>query len=89
MHPPIPRNSRTATQDCVLPKGGGPDGKAPLFVPAGRIVSYNAYCMHRRDDLWEKPDTFMPERWDGLRVGWEYLPFNGGPRVCLGRTYTR
>ena len=21
----------------------------------------------------------------GLRVGWEYLSFNGRPRVCIGR----
>lgn len=33
--------------------------------------------------------SFRPERWeDGTlheRIGWGYLPFNGGPRICLGR----
>ena len=35
--------------------------------------------------------SFRPERWeDGSlqdRIGWGYLPFNGGPRICLGREY--
>jgi cytochrome P450 len=31
---------------------------------------------------------FRPERWENVfekKVGWGYLPFNGGPRICLGR----
>lgn len=44
--------------------------------------------MHRRTDLYG-PDAaeFKPERWESLRPGWEYLPFNGGPRICLGQQY--
>ena len=42
--------------------------------------------MHRRKDYYgEDADEFKPERWEKLRPGWEYLPFNGGPRICLGR----
>lgn len=48
--------------------------------------------MHRRKDLYgEDAEEFKPERWldedgkKGLRVGWEYLPFNGGARICIGR----
>lgn len=42
--------------------------------------------MHRRTDIYG-PDAleFKPERWETLRPGWGYLPFNGGPRICLGR----
>lgn len=47
--------------------------------------------MHRRKDLYgDDAEEFRPERWegDGLRnIGWGYLPFNGGPRICLGRKY--
>jgi len=42
--------------------------------------------MHRRRDIWgQDAAKFRPERWDGRRPGWEYLPFNGGPRICIGQ----
>ena len=44
--------------------------------------------MQRRKDLYgPDPLAFRPERWDGSElasIGWGYLPFNGGPRLCLG-----
>ncbi|KAK7713346.1 hypothetical protein SLS64_004596 [Diaporthe eres] len=44
--------------------------------------------MHRRIDIWgADADEFRPERWVGARHAWEYLPFNGGPRACLGQQY--
>ncbi|KAA8615805.1 Cytochrome P450 52A12 [Pyrenophora tritici-repentis] len=87
-HPVVPGNSRYATRDTVLPRGGGPDGQAPLFVPKGTTVGYSPYTMHRRPDLFgPDADEYKPERWETLRPGWEYLPFNGGPRICLGQQY--
>jgi cytochrome P450 len=88
LYPVVPQNSRIAMRDTVLPRGGGPDGQAPLFVPKGTTVGYNIYVMHRRYDIYG-PDAeeFKPERWESLRPGWEYLPFNGGPRICLGQQY--
>jgi cytochrome P450 len=88
LHPVVPGNSRIALQDSVLPLGGGPDAKSPVFVPKGTIVMYSPYSMHRRKDFYgEDADEFKPERWEALRPGWEYLPFNGGPRICLGQQY--
>ena len=52
--------------------------------------------MHRRQDLYgADAEVFRPERGldgekegeKGLRVGWEYLPFNGGPRICIGQQF--
>lgn len=41
--------------------------------------------MHRRKDLWgEDAEVFRPERWEARKPGWDYLPFNGGPRICIG-----
>ena len=44
--------------------------------------------MHRRKDIWG-PDAeiFKPERWLTRRPGWDYLPFNGGPRICIGQQF--
>ncbi|KAH8691453.1 putative N-alkane-inducible cytochrome P450 [Talaromyces proteolyticus] len=88
--PPVPINSRMALKDTSLPLGGGPDGKSPVFVKKGTIIPFSLYTMHRRKDIWG-PDAehFQPERWekDGLVRTWEYIPFNGGPRICLGQQY--
>ena len=86
--PVVPGNSRQAIRDTVLPIGGGKDGRSPIFVPEGQVVSYSPWSMHRREDFYG-PDAleFKPERWETLRPGWEYLPFNGGPRICVGQQY--
>lgn len=84
----VPINSRRAENDTYLPVGGGPDALSPVFVPKGTMVLYSVYSMHRRDDVYgPNPSKFWPERWDSIRPMWSYLPFNGGPRVCLGQQY--
>ena len=86
LYPVVPVNSRCAVKDPTLPVGGGPDGKSKIFVKQGQGVDYSVYVLHRRKDLWgPDADEFKPERWIGRKPGWEYLPFNGGPRICLGR----
>lgn len=95
IHPIVPENSRQAICDTVLPLGGGEDGKSPALVKKGQLVAWSSYAMHRREDFYgQDAAEFKPERWlddldgdggKGLRVGWEYLPFNGGPRICIGR----
>ncbi|KAL4932363.1 cytochrome P450 [Aspergillus undulatus] len=87
--PPVPLNFRVATKDTSLPVGGGSDGKSPVFVKKDQAVLYSVYVMHRRKDLYgPDADTFRPERWEeNSKRGWEFLPFNGGPRICLGQQY--
>jgi cytochrome P450 len=63
--PVIPINTRVATVDTVLPRGGGPDGKSPVFVCAGTPVTLHTYAMHRREDIGGKDAReFRHERWD-------------------------
>lgn len=86
LYPVVPNNTRIAMRDTVLPLGGGPDEKSPIFVPKGTPVGYNVWSMHRREDLFGADALeYKPERWEKLRTGWEYLPFNGGPRICIGK----
>jgi cytochrome P450 len=81
-----------ALKTTTLPTGGGPQGEHPVLVRRGEAVGYCVYAMHRRKDLYG-PDAnlFKPERWEeddgklGRTIGYGYLPFNGGPRVCLGQ----
>jgi len=84
LEPVAPLNARKCFKDTTLPTGGGPDGKSPIFVQAGMEIRYSVYVMHRNKDLWgEDADEFKPERWKGRKGGWDYLPFNGGPRVSF------
>ena len=60
-------------------------------MPSGQGVGYVPYYIHRRRDLYG-PDAmnFRPERWEGGKldsIGWGYLPFHAGPRVCLGKDF--
>ena len=87
----IPLNERVAVRDTTLPRGGGPDGSQPIFIPKGRQVLIATYAMQHRADIWgEDVEEFRPERWEeGRKVGFEFIPFGAGTRSCLGRKWTR
>ncbi|KAH7356934.1 cytochrome P450 [Rhexocercosporidium sp. MPI-PUGE-AT-0058] len=91
LYPPVPINTRFCRKTTTLPVGDGPDGRSPLLVREGMPIAYSVYHMQRRKDLYgPDPLAFRPERWDGSElagIGWAYLPFNGGPRLCLGKDF--
>ena len=77
--PPAPAVGRTVMADIEV------DG---YRLPAGTCAIVAIYAMHRDPALWEDPlrfdpDRFSPERSKG-RDRWQYLPFGGGPRACMG-----
>jgi cytochrome P450 len=44
--------------------------------------------MHSDPELWGiDADRFNPERWEGRKFGFNYLPFNAGPRICIGQQF--
>lgn len=88
LYPVVPFNRRCATKDTTLPRGGGKDGVSPIYIRKGRTVMYSTYVLHRRKDIWgEDAEIFNPDRWVGRKVTWEYIPFNGGPRTCIGQQF--
>ncbi|SPQ24010.1 fbf34475-3db6-48c3-9aad-f820b4ecf11d [Thermothielavioides terrestris] len=91
--PVVPLNERVALRDTILPRGGGPNRDRPIFVPKGTQILIPTYAMAQRPDLWGPDyDQFRPERWledGGRRFGFEFLPFGGGVRQCLGQQFAR
>ena len=54
-------------------------------VPADSPVLISILLLHHREDLYSEPFEFRPERWDDRKPGtYEWLPFGGGIRRCLG-----
>jgi cytochrome P450 len=54
-------------------------------VPAGTPIAISILLVHHREDVYPEPDAFLPERWLGRKPGtYEWLPFGGGTRRCLG-----
>ncbi|KAF3394002.1 Cytochrome P450 52A13 [Penicillium rolfsii] len=88
LYPVVPVNVRMANKNTHLPVGGGPDGKDPIFILKGQEVMYSVDTMHRRQDIFgPDADEYRPERWEKLKPGWAYIPFNGGPRICIGQQF--
>lgn len=82
LYPPswlIPRQAEQADDLC---------GYA---IPAGATVIVSQYVVHHDPTLWESPDTFDPDRFLPERVAGRarhaYMPFGGGPRLCIGNNF--
>jgi cytochrome P450 len=59
-----------------------------LDLPRGVIVSASIYLVHRRPSLYPEPARFRPERFVGAKpAAWEFLPFGGGLRKCVGAAF--
>lgn len=84
-------NVRYAARTTLLPRGGGPNGEAPVLLRKGNGVGWSTYHLHRLESLYgADADDYRPERWmDGdlirkVGLGSGFLDFHAGPRVCLG-----
>ncbi|MFM8598335.1 MAG: cytochrome P450 [Mycobacterium sp.] len=77
--PPAPVVTRTATSDIDI---------AGYRVQAGTELVVGISALHRDPTLWDRPLDFNPERFNpensAGRDRWQYLPFGGGPRSCIG-----
>ena len=56
--------------------------------PAGTVLAPNIYLSHREPSAWPDPTRFDPRRFLGTKPSpYEYFPFGGGPRRCIGMAF--
>jgi cytochrome P450 len=66
----------------------GPAKLGRTELPAGALVAPAIYLVHRRASLYPEPGSFRPERFLGWKpAAWEWLPFGGGSRRCIGAAF--
>jgi cytochrome P450 len=57
-------------------------------LPAGAHIGPSIYLLHRRPDLYPDPLAFRPQRFLERSYGtYEWIPFGGGVRRCLGASF--
>lgn len=56
---------------------------------SGSNLLFSIFEIHRHPELWEQPETFMPERFSegGRKYSSQYFPFGAGPRKCIGNNF--
>ena len=80
LYPPAPaltgRVAREPDEICGRP------------IRKGTEIAILPWVLHRHRTLWDDPDCFDPERFSqersAARPRFAYLPFGGGPRICIG-----
>ncbi|WP_405151393.1 cytochrome P450 [Sphaerisporangium sp. NBC_01403] len=82
LYPPVWLISRRSVEADVI---GGYD------VPAGTLVCVSPWVLHRDPRYWDDPEAYRPERFAAGRaaghLSHQYLPFGGGPRICVGQHF--
>ncbi len=57
-------------------------------IEPGTVVIGSIYLTHHREDLYPEPKLFKPERFLERQFSpYEYLPFGGGARRCIGMAF--
>ncbi|WP_373515688.1 cytochrome P450 [Persicitalea sp.] len=67
------------------------DQIGPYAFPADSYMLISPYTLHRRPEYWDAPEVFNPDRFSEEnsknRPTYAYLPFGGGPRLCIGNNF--
>ncbi|XP_055842784.1 probable cytochrome P450 28a5 [Episyrphus balteatus] len=81
----------TFTKICTIPTTIENSDGTKLQLKRGDTVHISAYSFHKDEEIFEKPEEFIPERFDPevgvyrkYRDRCVFLPFGDGPRMCLG-----
>jgi len=80
LYPPAWGVGRVATVDTEV---------MGYTIPRGASIGVSFYHIQRDPRWWDDPQTFKPERFaeGGEHRKYTYLPFGGGPRVCIGNSF--
>jgi len=83
LYPPIPTiDSRTVEKDYII---------NDILIPKGTTIELNLIAMAYDSEVWKDPEEFRPERWYPQNISKTqrdaWLPFTGGPRVCIGKEF--
>jgi cytochrome P450 len=82
LYPPAPRFDREALGNDVL---------ADTPIAKGDLLSIWPWIIHRHRALWSDPDRFDHTRFSpeakAQQHRFQYIPFGGGPRVCVGARF--
>lgn len=83
LYPPVwVLNTRTASEDTTI---------GEYKIPKGTNVFISQYVMHRQARFFPEPEHFDPARWtpefEPSLPKFAYIPFGGGPRVCIGNSF--
>nr|ATN29099.1 CYP6JB2 [Apolygus lucorum] len=84
-YPPLSSLGRKVVKEYRIP---GSD----LVLSEGSTVEIPVHMIHHDPQYFPEPEKFRPERFnngkDAIRKG-TYVPFGGGPRVCIGERFAK
>jgi len=82
LYPPAWITDRVALED---------DEADGVPIPKGTTIIIYIYGAHRNPAVWDAPDRFDPDRFAPKKrkeqPAFSYLPFGGGPRLCIGNNF--
>lgn len=82
LYPPAPGFAREPIEDVTI---------AGYEIPKGSLITIGTYVLHHDSRFFPDPERFDPQRfapgWEGRIPRHAYLPFGGGPRVCIGNGF--
>ncbi|KAG1673016.1 hypothetical protein FOA52_005946 [Chlamydomonas sp. UWO 241] len=86
-HPPVLLRRALVEDELTTTKGD------KYKVVKGQDVMISVYNIHHSPAVWDEPERFNPERFEGgldgpvpseTNTDYKYIPFSGGPRKCVG-----
>nr|AYM55608.1 cytochrome p450 [Croton stellatopilosus] len=84
LHPPVP---------LLIPRESSTDVELEgYYIPRKTTVLVNVLAIQTDPKVWDKPEEFLPERFENNPLDFkgqdfQFIPFGGGRRVCPGITF--